>query len=593
ALLFAVARVGGARSQARLAAAVAEPIETAGRRDTAALEAMGMLCARLHPATAEGLEAVAGRLLVGDATARAAAYVVDRCAGPSAELLAGAVRGTLVERLTPMLDSPDEALARRAWKAIAGLGEVPTTTPPSLLSASPPGWRVEVEAVRALAGHADGRAVLVDRLAARSPADFEGPRVHVLLESLRGLRDAVVGSPELRAKLSPLLQAAHAERGSATARRLKALALIDCEAELLSAIGTGTLERLLACADGAPTLPDGYADVLAVEAILRMGAAIPREDKAKMLLERAADPRPRVASAALAALVDVDDARIPGVLALALARADVGVQAAAATAIATRSSDRARRDESVVAALEHAVKTWPNATAIEGRIAAVMALGNLARSRGRDKDGVQSAPWLESTLLPLASDPAVSIRRAAADALAHVPTLRARFEQAAAIQQAAPFDATLTDQLASLEGVTGLRMTTSAGVMTMRFEGAAPYNQATVTTLADKGFYDGLTMHRVVPGFVIQGGDPRGDGYGGPGFLVPCERSNQKYERGVVGMALAGKDTGGSQFFVAQDREPRLDGRYTILGRVTEGLDVLDRVLPHDEILRVEVVRGG
>jgi cyclophilin family peptidyl-prolyl cis-trans isomerase len=118
------------------------------------------------------------------------------------------------------------------------------------------------------------------------------------------------------------------------------------------------------------------------------------------------------------------------------------------------------------------------------------------------------------------------------------------------------------------------------------------WNQATVASLADEGFYDGLSFHRVVPGFVIQGGDPRGDGYGGPGFLVPCEWSNQKYERGVVGMALAGKDTGGSQFFVAQAREPRLDGRYTILGRVTEGLDVLDAILPHDIIERIEVIRG-
>ncbi len=593
ALLFAVARIGGARSQARLAAAVAASVETDRKRDAAALEAMGMLCARQHPATAEGLEAVAGRLLLDDETARAAAYVVDRCAGPSAELLAGAVRGTLVERLTPMLASADEALSRRAWKAIAGLGEVPSSPPEAVLSATPPGWRVEVEAVRALAGHADGRAVLVERLASRSPTDFEGPRVHVLLEALRGLRDAVVGSPELRAKLSALLQAVHAERGSASARRRKALALVDCEAELLSSIGTGTLDRLLQCADGVPTLPDGYADVLAVEAILRMGAAIPREDKAKMLLERAADPRPRVASAALASLVDVDDARIPGVLASALARADVGVQAAAATAIATRSSDRARRDESVVAALERAVKTWPNATAIEGRIAAVMALGNLARSRGRDKDGVQSAPWLEATVLPLATDAAVSIRRAAREALAHIPSLRTRFDQATAVRQAAPFGPAVVERLGSFEGVTGLRLTTSAGAMTMRFEGAAPYNQATVASLAAEGFYDGLTMHRVVPGFVIQGGDPRGDGYGGPGFLVPCERSNQKYERGVVGMALAGKDTGGSQFFVAHEREPRLDGRYTILGRITEGLDVLDRVLPHDQILRVEVLRGG
>jgi cyclophilin family peptidyl-prolyl cis-trans isomerase len=116
-------------------------------------------------------------------------------------------------------------------------------------------------------------------------------------------------------------------------------------------------------------------------------------------------------------------------------------------------------------------------------------------------------------------------------------------------------------------------------------------NQANLSHIARNGGFDGLRFHRVVSGFVVQGGDPRGDGYGGPGWIVPCEWSNLRYERGTVGIALAGKDTGGSQLFITHTPQQHLDGRYTIVGHVTEGLEVLDRLLPHDRIDRVEVLQ--
>ncbi|MCH9680184.1 MAG: peptidylprolyl isomerase [Deltaproteobacteria bacterium] len=139
--------------------------------------------------------------------------------------------------------------------------------------------------------------------------------------------------------------------------------------------------------------------------------------------------------------------------------------------------------------------------------------------------------------------------------------------------------------------MTGLRLHTSAGLITIDFSGApAPIAQANLAGLASGGYFDGLTFHRVVPGFVIQGGDPRGDGYGGPGHVVPCEWSTVRYERGMVGIALAGKDTGGSQLFIVHDRPPRLDGRYPIIGRVVEGMEVVDQIWPYDQIERVELV---
>jgi len=110
--------------------------------------------------------------------------------------------------------------------------------------------------------------------------------------------------------------------------------------------------------------------------------------------------------------------------------------------------------------------------------------------------------------------------------------------------------------------------------------------------LAEKGFYDGLIFHRVVPNFVIQTGCPLGNGWGDPGYSVRCEYSPLRYERGMVGMAHAGKDTGGSQWFVTHSEQRHLDGRYTIFGRITRGQDVVDQVLVEDRIQSVKIVRN-
>ncbi|HEV7503172.1 MAG TPA: peptidylprolyl isomerase, partial [Vicinamibacteria bacterium] len=101
-----------------------------------------------------------------------------------------------------------------------------------------------------------------------------------------------------------------------------------------------------------------------------------------------------------------------------------------------------------------------------------------------------------------------------------------------------------------------------------------------------------LTFHRVVPGFVIQGGDPRGDGNGGPGFALRDEFGERPYGRGVVGMALSGKDTGGSQLFITLAPAPHLDGRYTVFGWVASGMDVADKIRPGDVIEKVEAWTG-
>jgi cyclophilin family peptidyl-prolyl cis-trans isomerase len=120
----------------------------------------------------------------------------------------------------------------------------------------------------------------------------------------------------------------------------------------------------------------------------------------------------------------------------------------------------------------------------------------------------------------------------------------------------------------------------------------APLSVASFVDLARRGFYNGLTFHRVVPHFVIQGGDPRGDGSGGPGYTVRSEVGQRPFGRGTVGIADSGKDTGGSQFFITHTPTPHLDGRYTVLGWVAAGMDAVDKVRQGDVIERVEIWTG-
>lgn len=136
---------------------------------------------------------------------------------------------------------------------------------------------------------------------------------------------------------------------------------------------------------------------------------------------------------------------------------------------------------------------------------------------------------------------------------------------------------------------------TSKGVMKVNFfENDAPGTVANFCKLAKEGFYDGLTFHRVIPNFVIQGGCPDGTGAGGPGYKIKCETKggNQYHDRGVLSMAHAGKDTGGSQFFICHSREntAHLDGVHTVFGKVYEGLDVIDEIRRGDEIEKVIII---
>ncbi len=122
----------------------------------------------------------------------------------------------------------------------------------------------------------------------------------------------------------------------------------------------------------------------------------------------------------------------------------------------------------------------------------------------------------------------------------------------------------------------------------------APNTVFNFTKLSKSGFYDGLTFHRVIPGFVIQGGCPRGTGAGGPGYTIDCELDggNQYHDRGVLSMAHAGRNTGGSQFFICHNRHntAHLDGNHTCFGKVVEGIELIDQIREGDVIEKITVI---
>ena len=166
---------------------------------------------------------------------------------------------------------------------------------------------------------------------------------------------------------------------------------------------------------------------------------------------------------------------------------------------------------------------------------------------------------------------------------------------------AAAFVAAATCMAANLDGVpvrnTGhyAILDTDRGTIVIEFYPAvAPKTVENFETLTKKGFYNGLTFHRVVPGFVVQGGDPKGDGSGGPGYDLPAEISPaEKHLRGSVATARLGDEvnpdrkSSGSQFYICLAAQPSLDGQYTIFGGVVEGMDVVDKIQVGDHIKKV------
>jgi cyclophilin family peptidyl-prolyl cis-trans isomerase len=296
------------------------------------------------------------------------------------------------------------------------------------------------------------------------------------------------------------------------------------------------------------------------------------------LLERLlSDPEPQVRVAALEAAAAVGGDAAAGLVAELLARdTDAGVRAAALGWAA----------EHPLVPLEDLGQAAVFALAdrnVESSLNAVRALA--ARAEAEPLDRGTCVQLLEQ----LAGVREYPVRVAAASALEALGRPR---PPVGAVDSGLDLDA-YRQVVQRTRRPRTVAIATSAGALTVRLDcPRAPLTCLNFLNLAGQGFYEGLTFHRVVPDFVVQGGDPRGDGWGGPGYAVRDEIGTLRYRRGVVGMALAGADTGGSQFFVTLSPQPHLDGGYTAFGEVVAGGEVLERIVPGTRIESVREVAG-
>jgi len=317
--------------------------------------------------------------------------------------------------------------------------------------------------------------------------------------------------------------------------------------------------------------PDPHWSVRAGLATI-LGAQDP-ERSLPRLTPMLGDADARVIPSVLTAMTKLKAPDVARILLEHLAKEDVAIRAAAATNIGEL------KPEGGVDALIAAYKRGEADLVIDTRAAALEALSKYG------------APAAVPTLRTALGDKDWAVRVKAAELL---KDLDASIETARAIRPAPstgiPYE---TPSLIAPAVSPHVFIETEKGTIEIELDVLdAPITAANFVTLARKGYFDGLTFHRVVPNFVIQGGDPRGDGEGGPGYTIRDELNQEPYVRGTVGMALAWRDTGGSQFFITQSPQPHLDARYTVFGRVVSGMEVIDAINQWDVISRVRVWDG-
>ncbi|HEY2431549.1 MAG TPA: HEAT repeat domain-containing protein [Vicinamibacterales bacterium] len=328
---------------------------------------------------------------------------------------------------------------------------------------------------------------------------------------------------------------------------------------------------------GFPTLlsgmePDPHWIVRA--AIAETLAGMPPAVAVARLQRLAEDPDKRVVAVALDSLTKLKAPGIDAVLLANLKASDVGVRTAAARNIGElkpAGGAEALRDAYQAAQADGSADAREAALAALVRYGAGEATATLNTALG-DRDWalrLDAANLLHS--LDSSAAPALAIRPVPGDPIAPYDSpdlVNPPYSPHAFIETAR---GTIEIELAVLD---------------------APQTVRNFVTLARKGYFNGLQIHRVVPNFVVQDGDPRGDGTGGPGYTIRDELNDRPFVRGTVGMALSGPDTGGSQFFIVHSPQPHLDAKYTVFGQVVQGMDVVDTLQQLDVIERIRIWDG-
>ncbi len=349
------------------------------------------------------------------------------------------------------------------------------------------------------------------------------------------------------------------------------------------------LARVLAGADDLAIVScdPGRAHVGKKTLILRLNRGADMTDADLVtLLEMTADADHRVAIAALGALTEIPRPEARQRLLDALTDDRELVVAAALDAIAAspdgfRNADEGtgpKATEAVIEAVDNVVDRFAPfdhvyAPLISG-LYMLKALGD---------------PAAEPVLRRLAADPRPPIRHMVLDVYRGIEGIDAP----SGLPKLTPTRAVSVEEVDTWrEADVTARVRTTQGAFTIALHSdVAPATVGSFAKLAEAGYFDDTEIHRVVPNFVVQAGDPTGTGLGDPGYSLRCEASSLPYRRGTVGMALSGKDTGGSQFFVALSRQPHLDGNYTVFGEVTAGMEVVDLIEEGDQILGVSIDR--
>ncbi|HYO59743.1 peptidylprolyl isomerase [Archangium sp.] len=333
--------------------------------------------------------------------------------------------------------------------------------------------------------------------------------------------------------------------------------LVNLDCRLAAALDrqTGALDEVLRCGGGQ--VPEARRLALGLREVAQSRV----KEGASGAVQYLSHPDSRVRLAALEAVAARPVPEAAGPVRELIGGSDL-VEAASAASTAGKLKDAEALPR--VRALAERVLGEPD-------IAEPVASGLVALA-GKDAEAVLRT-WLEH--------PHANVRRVAAEFLSGLTGQPVRaphveLPENARRPEPAPAGSTLTFR-------------TRKGDFTVALDAEAPLTSGNLVALAREGYFRGLTFHRVVPDFVAQGGDPRGDGEGGPGYSIRCEMTRRPYRRAVLGMALSGKDTGGSQFFFTHSPQPHLDGRYTAFGEVTRGMEVVDRLLEGDTLLEVEV----
>ncbi|WP_428267060.1 peptidylprolyl isomerase [Haliangium sp.] len=598
--------IGTEASLPALTDALADPVAEVRAAAAVALGFYGRRAIALPPATVQALLGAAGNAgssaaertddsaaeRTGDrATSRRSdsdrdlvrygvAYALGRQHQPGPEPDAGAVLAALARDADP----ETRALAVRAIGARAQLGEAPLQA--ALADAD---WRVRTEAVRALAARsAAGRARVAAWLSEAVTAmgadldRLDGPGFQPVVEALTVLRAHMAEAP-VRAAFDGLWQAGPI--ATATPIHIRRATQLRC----LVAAGRGRVDEIRTCTTGPADANAAAANAAAWPAYLRDQLAAEHAEAAALAPLLTADD-PRVRAAALSRALDLDPVPAAALEAMpgAIAAPDPSLSGPVIDAVARRF-----------------IRPDDGAAAPPGPPFADL-LDHLAARARAELDREQPEIELLGTIFDALSGAGRSEHaEVCARGLGHWNrTVRAKARGClAGLDPAAAASATEPTTSppplpVDVAGVAGRRvrwrLDTTAGGFTIELDAAsAPWHVAVIAHLAERGAYDGLPWHRVVAGFVVQGGDPTGSGWGGPGYVVPAEPTapgdGGRYDRGAVGIADAGLDTGGCQIFIMHARAPHLEGRYTRVGVVVEGMDVVDRLAVGDVIERSRV----